>query len=79
MADILRHAGANDIPRLRLGIGKPPDGWDVADYVLSQFHGDEVQTMVQVIGKAADGVRDWIEHDINYCMNQYNSRIEDKE
>ena len=79
LADILRLAGANDISRLRIGIGNPPAGWDVADYVLSQFRDDETQLMSRTISKAANGVADWVENDISYCMNQYNSRTEDKE
>jgi PTH1 family peptidyl-tRNA hydrolase len=79
LADILRLVGANDVPRLRLGIGNPPAGWDVADYVLSQFGNDETDLISQAISKAANGVVDWIERDISYCMNEYNSRTEDKE
>ena len=79
LSDILRLAGANDISRLRIGIGNPPAGWDVADYVLSQFRSDETQLISQAISKAVNGVADWVENDIGYCMNRYNSRTEDKE
>ena len=79
LADILRLVGANDVQRLRVGIGNPPAGWDVADYVLSQFRDDERQLISEAISNAANGVADWIEHDMSYCMNQYNSRTEDKE
>jgi PTH1 family peptidyl-tRNA hydrolase len=79
LADILRRVGTNDIPRLRLGIGQPPDGWDVADYVLSHFRNGETHEMAQAVSAATNGVTDWIEHDISYCMNQYNGRIEEKE
>jgi peptidyl-tRNA hydrolase, PTH1 family len=37
LADILRQLGSYEIPRLRLGVGAPPDGWDAADYVLGKI------------------------------------------
>ena len=75
LADIIRHLGGDDIPRLRIGVGKPPEGWDVADYVLSRFHGDETRQMTQTISRAADGVKDWVELGMKHCMNQYNVRV----
>lgn len=75
LADIIRHLGGDDIPRLRIGVGKPPEGWDVADYVLSRFREDETQDVTQAISRAADGVKDWVGQGMKHCMNQYNVRI----
>ncbi|WP_332445243.1 aminoacyl-tRNA hydrolase [Wolinella succinogenes] len=35
----------NDYYRLRIGIGKPPLGWEVADYVLARFSQEEEQEL----------------------------------
>ncbi len=35
LRDIIAHLGSNDFVRLRVGIGRPPAGRPVADYVLS--------------------------------------------
>jgi len=35
--DVARALGSPDFRRLRIGVGRPPEGWDVADYVLSAF------------------------------------------
>ena len=75
LADIIRRLGGEDVPRLRIGIGKPPAGWDVADYVLSRFRDDETGTTTEAVSRAANGVVDWIEHGMQHCMNRYNTRL----
>lgn len=44
--------GTTEIPRLRLGIGRPPAGADVSDYVLENFSSEEEEIVRQVIEKA---------------------------
>ncbi len=61
-----------DIARLRVGIGQPPEHYDVADYVLSKFRPDEMAEMQQAVVRAAAAAADWVEKDIDYCMNRYN-------
>ncbi len=73
LQDICRSLGTEQLSRLRVGIGAPPDGWDVADYVLSKFTSDELPQIQQAIARAADAAEDWVRHGIQYCMNQYNA------
>lgn len=73
LQDIFRSLGTEQLSRLRVGIGAPPDGWDVADYVLSKFTSDELPLIQQATAKAADAAEDWVRHGIQYCMNQYNA------
>jgi PTH1 family peptidyl-tRNA hydrolase len=72
LADILRRLGSHEVPRLRIGIGPPPDQRDRADYVLSRFRGEEREAVDEAVRRAADGVADWVREGIDYCMNQYN-------
>ncbi len=51
----------------------PPDGWDVADYVLSKFTTDEQPLVEQTISRAAEAVVDWVHSGIDVCMNRYNA------
>ena len=42
LADILTRLGSQEISRLRMGIGRVPDGWDAADFVLGRYTPDPV-------------------------------------
>lgn len=72
LADILRRLGGEDVPRLRFGVGEPPDGWDPADYVLGKFRRDEKAVVEETIVKAADAAALWVREGIEPVMNRYN-------
>lgn len=72
LADIIRHLGSDEFCRLRVGIGSAPPQWDVSDYVLSKFSGDDRAEMDEAVSRASRGVDDWVGEGADYCMNRYN-------
>jgi PTH1 family peptidyl-tRNA hydrolase len=72
LADIMRRLGTEEVPRLRVGIGAPPEAWDATDYVLAKFTQDEMPEIEQAVHRAADAVALWTREGIERCMNQYN-------
>jgi len=64
--------GTDGFPRLRLGIGRPPPGWDAADYVLSRFARAEAPTVAAAIARAGDVVEAALADGIEAAMNRYN-------
>lgn len=72
LEDIVRRLGTEEFPRLRIGIGVPPEGWDWADYVLSKFAKQEIPDIEEAVCKAADVVALWAREGVESCMNQYN-------
>ncbi len=72
LADILRRLGSQEVPRLRIGIGQTPPGWDAAAYVLGKFAAEERAEVELAIQRAATAVADWVDHDTAFCMNRYN-------
>ena len=72
LEDIIRRWGTDDIPRLRIGIGSPPEGNDWAGYVLKKFPKNQVVDVELAVATAADAVDVWIREGIEVCMNQYN-------
>ena len=55
MRDIVLKLG-EDFMRVRIGAGRPPEGRDLASYVLSNIPKEERQLFVSAIEKAADKV-----------------------
>lgn len=56
MASILQHIADRDFVRVRIGIGRPPEGMDTVDYVLSRFSPEEQDSLDGVLAKAAEAV-----------------------
>ena len=72
LEDIVRRLGSDDFPRLRIGIGPPPDGWDWPDYVLSKFTEEDIPQIEQAVRTAAEAVAVWVCEGVEVCMNRYN-------
>jgi peptidyl-tRNA hydrolase, PTH1 family len=80
LEDIIRRLGDENFPRLRLGIGSPPENLDWAAFVLSKFAPEEQNEVDRAIARAADAVEAWVRLGIDACMNQFNreDEIDDK-
>lgn len=70
--DIQRAAGGNDFLRLRVGVGRPPEGWDPADYVLGSWTPAESDQLGAVCDRAADAFEAILRLGMPRAMNQYN-------
>lgn len=61
--------GQQGFPRIRIGVGAKPEGWDLADWVLSIYRlAEERQDMEKAFAKAADVVEDWLKNGIDHAM-----------
>ncbi|HEY1233673.1 MAG TPA: aminoacyl-tRNA hydrolase [Candidatus Binatia bacterium] len=72
MLSILQFFGAAEFPRIRLGIGRPADGIDPADYVLENFGETELATIDEIVEQAAESAICLVEDGINRAMALYN-------
>jgi len=61
LQSVIRHLGTQAVPRLRLGIGRPPGQMDPAAYVLQDFSEEEQALVWDVQRKARELVEDWID------------------
>jgi PTH1 family peptidyl-tRNA hydrolase len=73
LQSIIQHLGTEEVPRLRIGIGRPPGRMDAAAFVLARFTEDEAAEMAFTIPEAADGVELWIREGIAAAMNRVNA------
>lgn len=73
---IIAHTPGQNFPRVRVGVGAKPDGWDLADWVLSKYTIREEQiAMQQAFERAADCVEDWVKNGIDHAMQEYNKTV----
>jgi peptidyl-tRNA hydrolase, PTH1 family len=72
MRSILYHVQSEDFPRIRIGIGRPPEGWDMADFVLSRFSNEERKAVNESIEDASAAVAAIISSGPEAAMNKYN-------
>ncbi len=73
LEDIIRRLGTDTFGRLRVGVGRPPAGWNVSNYVLGRFDAADRETMTKSIQRSVEAVETWIEFGIQSAMNQFNA------
>lgn len=60
MRNIVALTGRTDFPRFRIGIGRPPEYMDLADFVLSRPTGENEEAIKAAFKKTADAVEIYI-------------------
>lgn len=69
---ILENLGGAPFSRLRVGIGRPPEDVDPADYVLSPFDSEEAAELDKVVGRAAEALECFLRDGPRRAMEVYN-------
>ena len=70
--DIIRVLRTPDFPRLKIGISRPPAGWDPADWVLSKWREEEAGTLEELVRLGANAVEVWAEHGLAEGQGRFN-------
>lgn len=73
LRSIIDAVGSDAFPRLRVGIGRPPEGVDPADHVLTRFTPEERAVMDPALERAADAVETAIREGLHAAMNRFNA------
>jgi len=73
LRDIIAHLGSKEFYRLRVGIGRPPAGKVVADFVLSTPSRLECEMMLKAFDLAVKYMGQIISGDMAIVMNKLNS------
>lgn len=72
MQSIIENLGSQEIPRLRVGIGRPPGRMEAADYVLQDFSKAELEILPFALDRATRAVLTYINNGLEMAMNQVN-------
>lgn len=74
LKDIIQKLGTQNFVRIKIGVGAKPQGWDLADHVLSRFPDSERKLVDEAIREAADAVEKIIAQGPDAAMNEYNRK-----
>ena len=73
LKNIIQHLGTDQFPRVRLGVGeKPHPDYDLADWVLGKFQGEDKKAMDAAVKKAADAIECILSQGLDKGMNRFN-------
>ena len=73
LKNIIAHLGTDQFPRIRVGVGqKPHPDYDMADWVLGKFQGEDKKAVEEAVKKAADAAECLIREGVDKAMNCYN-------
>jgi PTH1 family peptidyl-tRNA hydrolase len=67
---IIERMGGNSFMRLKVGIGRPPQGMESADYVLDVFDETEQSLLDQILSRAAGSLEVVLLEGVQKAMNQ---------
>lgn len=73
MKSIIYQIQDDQFPRIKVSIGKKPEKWDLANFVLSGFSKEEAEILEDEIRIAAEGVEIILKDDVDKAMNKCNS------
>ena len=73
LKNIIQHLGTDQFPRLRVGVGEKPHlDYDMADWVLGKFTGEDKKKIDASVKRAADAVACILSEGIDRGMGKFN-------
>lgn len=72
LRDLHKHLGSEFV-RVRVGISRPPAGWDTAAYVLARWSSEEASQLDSVLALAGDAVERVVTDGAERAMNHFNT------
>ena len=73
LKNIILHLGHDQFIRLKMGVGEKPKDYDLKDYVLGHFTGDEKKLMEDAAKRGAECIRMIMAEGPDAAMNAFNA------
>lgn len=73
LESIEQEVGSTSYRRLRIGVGPPPEGEDLADYLLAPMAGQERERFERIAGRVADLLAGLLREGVEWAMNRHNA------
>jgi PTH1 family peptidyl-tRNA hydrolase len=72
LVSIIESLAAAPFRRIRVGVGRPPEGTETADYVLQPFDADQSKELDALIDRASDAVIALLRDGAEAAMREFN-------
>ncbi len=72
--NIIANLGTQVFPRIKIGVGEKPRGYDLANYVLGHFSKAERELMEEGYGRAVQAVEMIVSGETAEAMNEFNRK-----
>jgi PTH1 family peptidyl-tRNA hydrolase len=72
LADVIERLGTRDVPRLRIGVGRPPEGVPARDWVLGAFAPAELEPLREALDRAVEAMQSWLDVGLERTMDVVN-------
>lgn len=72
LKSIIYLSGSNEFPRVKIGIGQKPEGWDLADWVLSKFTDEEMKTLSGLFENTVEALKLIMDGKAEEAMGKFN-------
>jgi len=73
LRSIIESTGSSDFPRIRVGIGRPPEGWEPTGHLLSKVPNGEKARFSATVDLAVESLETIIEKGFEAAMNRFNA------
>lgn len=73
---IIQLLGTQQFARARVGIGRPPQGWDSKDYVLGNWSREQADKLPLLYARVADATETWMRDGLTLAMTRFNGSVE---
>jgi PTH1 family peptidyl-tRNA hydrolase len=72
LKSIIAQLGHSEFNRVRVGVGKKPKEWDMVDWVLGHFEGEDAVSIKEGVDTAVAAVEEIMAAGVDSAMNKYN-------
>ncbi|MBQ7875037.1 MAG: aminoacyl-tRNA hydrolase [Oscillospiraceae bacterium] len=72
LKSIIGLCSGDDFPRVKIGIGKKPEGWDLADWVLGKYSEEDLKTLQGMFENSAEAAKLIMDGKTDEAMNKFN-------